>query len=422
MMGQMPPMEQNAALFRCQLRTAIWHVECNYAAQRMSQLVWRENALPEKREISNMKVFHCENCDLLAFFENRQCVKCGREFAFDAEALNLKTLNKDSQFRLCENGLKYQVCNWAAPMDDPNPFCRSCQLTRVIPKLSEEGALAAWTKLEAAKRRLVYGLLSLALPVGAKTDGASEGLAFEFLADPPAPDAQPILTGHAQGVITINIAEANDAEREKRRLSLGETYRTLLGHFRHEVGHYYWDLLIAHSGRIDDFRILFGDERADYAAALKKHYDQGAAANWNDRYVSSYASSHPWEDWAETWAHYMHMVDALETAFASGLTLKPNRRNEPALNRVEPKGKFDDLINAWYPLTCLLNNLNRGIGLADGYPFVLSAPVVDKLRFVHHVVTANNSKTIDPMKPLRAHSSAAPAKGVSDSAFANSPP
>jgi hypothetical protein len=227
-----------------------------------------------------------------------------------------------------------------------------------------------------------------------RADDPQRGLAFDFLADPDALGAPAVLTGHNNGVITLNIAEADDAERERRRLQLGEPYRTLLGHFRHEVGHYYWDLLINGSPRLEAFRELFGDDRTDYAASLKAHYQQGPRADWQQQFISEYASAHPWEDWAETWAHYLHMTDALETAAACGLSLRPRSANEPELKAEEvtrraSSASFDDLIGNWFPLTYVLNNLNRGLGLPDGYPFVLSDPAIEKLRFVHQAVAGS---------------------------------
>jgi hypothetical protein len=234
------------------------------------------------------------------------------------------------------------------------------------------------------------------LPVVNRQLDQEHGLSFEFLADVPVPpDAKetpkPVFTGHDRGIITINIAEADDAEREKRRLELHEPYRTLLGHFRHEVGHYYWDRLVADSPDLDTFRHLFGNEQADYAQALNDHYQQGAPADWQQRFVSAYASSHPWEDWAESWAHYLHMLDTLETAAACGLSLRPPRADEPMLKTTPQRRQttwpsFDRMIEDWFSLTYVLNNLNRGLGMPDGYPFVLSTPVIEKLRFVHEIV------------------------------------
>lgn len=201
-----------------------------------------------------------------------------------------------------------------------------------------------------------------------------------------------MLTGHADGVITINVAEADDLEREGRRQALHEPYRTLLGHMRHESGHYYWDLLIRDRASLETFRALFGTEQRDYGEALKAYHKEGPPADWQARFVSAYASAHPWEDWAETWAHYLHLVDALEMAAACGLSLLPHRPDEPSLAAplaVEgsPAVPFDPLIDNWFSLTYLLNNLNRGLGLPDGYPFILSIPVLEKLRCVHEVIS-----------------------------------
>jgi hypothetical protein len=293
------------------------------------------------------------------------------------------------------------VCNWAIASDDPDPLCVSCRLTRLIPDVSAPGAKLAWYRLEGAKRRLVFTLAGFELPLGPRADRGDPGLAFEFKADPKDPGAPRVMTGHAGGVITVNIAEADDAERERRRAAVHEPYRTLLGHLRHESGHYYWDRLIKDAAPLEAFRGLFGDERADYDAALRTHYEMGPPADWQSRFVSAYASSHPWEDWAETWAHYLHMVDTLETAAACGLTLKPGRTDEPALasvpvvfgSRSQP---FEPVIESWLPLTYALNNLNRGLGLSDGYPFVLSPSAIDKLRFVHDAIAGQEPEVSPP--------------------------
>jgi hypothetical protein len=354
-----------------------------------------------------VKVFHCDHCGHLLFFENIACVSCGHRLAYLPDLALVGSLDEaggdlwtspltsaaGQRYRLCHNYTAEAVCNWAVREDDDHPLCESCRLTLVIPDLSKPGHREAWYRLEVAKRRLVYTLLALGLPVRNRVDDPEQGLAFEFKADVDEPSGGPVLTGHADGVITINIAEADDAEREKRKRALHEPYRTLLGHVRHEVGHYYWDRLIAAGPLLETFREAFGDERADYGQALQTHYDQGPPADWPQRFVSSYASAHPWEDWAETWAHYLHMVDTLETAAACGLSLRPRRRDEPSLPTIPAEGlvapdtPFGRLIESWFPLTYVLNNLNRGLGLPDGYPFVLPQPAIDKLRFVHDTVT-----------------------------------
>jgi hypothetical protein len=240
---------------------------------------------------------------------------------------------------------------------------------------------------------LLYTLFDLGLPVESKSEDQAHGMAFQFLEDDPAVGA--VFTGHEAGVITINIAEADDPFREKMRVQLGEGYRTLLGHFRHEIGHHYWNRLVEPGDWLPRFRERFGDERADYGQAQQRHYDRGPPPDWSVHCVSPYASMHPWEDWAETWAHYLHMTDTVETARAHGLALRPRPVTDgdpphtPAVRttRLDPR-RFDDLVASWFPLTVALNSLNRSMGLADIYPFVLSETAVEKLRFVHEVIDA----------------------------------
>jgi hypothetical protein len=358
-----------------------------------------------------MKVFHCDHCDQLVFFENTLCVACGHTLAFLPDLMDVGSLEPAGEgpitfvspldpnraYRLCQNYVQHNVCNWAVAADDPNSLCESCRLTRVIPDLAAPGTADAWYRLELAKRRVIYTLKNLRLPIDRRADTDEPGLEFLFLADDPAA-AAPVMTGHASGTITVNIAEADDAERERRRCALGEPYRTLLGHLRHETGHYYWDRLVASPPGIDRFRALFGDERGEYGAALQQHYQQGPPSDWQARFVSAYASAHPWEDWAETWTHYLHMTDTLEIAAACGVSIRPRRAGEPALARVPASAGtagsfFDRLIAGWFPLTYVLNNLNRGMGLADAYPFVLSPLAIDKLRFVHEVIAAEGART-----------------------------
>ena len=201
---------------------------------------------------------------------------------------------------------------------------------------------------------------------------------------------QPVMTGHANGVITLNASEADVVYRETTRIKMGENYRTLLGHFRHESGHYYFDLMIAHKPDfIEEFRMLFGDERKDYSEALKKHYNEGPPKDWQSKFVSSYASTHPWEDWAETWAHYLHMMDTLETAYHAGLVVKTNKNDLNSMEILEdPIGAkdFEKFLQNWMTITFNLNALNRSMGLEDAYPFTLSNPVLDKFRFIHQIL------------------------------------
>jgi len=373
-----------------------------------------------------MKVFWCDNCGQLVFFENSQCVSCGKSLVFVPDAMEMRSfdfgaidpkssaLPNPEGWRLCANYQDHDICNWAVPAADDNPLCRSCRLTRVIPNLDIPDNVTRWFRLEAAKRRLLFTLMTLRLPVEMKSAPTDlHGLTFEFLADPApgapsTPGAAPVLTGHDQGVITINVAEADDAERERRRAQLREPYRTLLGHMRHEIGHYYWDILIQDGNRLEEFREVFGDDRADYAAALQQHYASPPSLGWQSGFVSDYARSHPWEDWAESWAHYLHIWDVLETAGYAGLRLRPKVKDAPSV-KIQPPPEdgitsFDQMIADFFPLTYVINNLNRGLGQPDGYPFILSAPAVEKLRFVHDTIAQYTTASSASLAP-----SAAPA-------------
>ena len=67
-----------------------------------------------------------------------------------------------------------------------------------------------------------------------------------------------------------------------------------------------------------------------YAAALQAHYAKGGDVGpWAERHVSAYASAHPWEDWAETWAHYLHMMDAVDTALGFGMSADAYHMTSP---------------------------------------------------------------------------------------------
>lgn len=362
-----------------------------------------------------MRVFHCDHCGRSIFFENTSCENCGHKLAYLPDLKLVGSLDpvRESErrdgtiqlwtcpsprargrtYRLCRNFVEYNVCNWAVPSGDPNPLCKSCRLTTIIPDLSQPQNQRAWARLETAKRRVIYSLMEHRLPIRSKREDAT-GLEFHFLGDSPGGPA--VLTGHNDGVITVNIAEADDVERERRRVHLREPYRTLLGHFRHEIGHYYWDRLVKNSQILNDFRRQFGDERNDYARALRDYYDHGPVANWQASFISEYASVHPWEDWAETYAHYLHMTDALETAAVCGLQLHPDRPDEPKMEKQPRKTahqqEFDEIVGNWFPLTYVLNALNRGMGLPDAYPFVLSQAAIEKLRFVHHTICCRDAK------------------------------
>jgi hypothetical protein len=300
----------------------------------------------------------------------------------------------NSSYRYCGN-VRHGVCNWLILADSPEEFCAACRHNRTVPDPSQPENAANWRKIEGAKHRLFYTLLKLRLPLSTKSEDPERGLAFDFLAQ-IEPDATPVLTGHASGLITISLAEADDSERERQRQQMGEPYRTLLGHFRHEIAHYYWDHLVKDQPLLGEFRDLFGDERQDYAAALQKHYAEGPPANWSEHFVTAYASMHPWEDFAESWAHYFHMIDTLETANAFGLRVQPKLGKgadlATAVNFDPHVATMDRIIDSWLPLTFAVNSINRSMGIPDLYPFVLTPTVIVKLAFVHDCIHANKGQ------------------------------
>jgi hypothetical protein len=357
-----------------------------------------------------VKTFVCQ-CGNTLHFINTRCLVCGRAVGFLPDVRRSSALEQEPGgrwralannrvYRLCRNQSEYEVCNWLVLEQNTHDYCVSCRLNRLIPDLREPQNLTLWYRIECAKRRLLYTLYELQLPVIGRDEDPAGGIAFEFLADPQSPEEfsdseilqHRVMTGHRTGVITINIMEAEDSERERMRVQMNERYRTLLGHFRHESGHYYWDRLIADKPLQDGFRALFGDERADYHQAMHRYYASGPSPDWQANWISAYASMHPWEDWAETWAHYLHMVDTLDTAHDFGFIIDGRRLNAiraAGIQAVSGYGaieSFDTLVTDWEHLTVALNALNRSMGLSDAYPFSVMGNVLEKLRFVHAAI------------------------------------
>jgi hypothetical protein len=358
-----------------------------------------------------VRLFTCESCQGVLFFENTHCTTCHRRLGYCAEAVRLVAWpeapagaeggaefgaatsievalggGKRERFVPCKNYTEHQTCNWLVRASDGQPYCLSCRLTEIIPDLSDAKNRQAWAEVESAKRRLLYTLRALRLPALTKLQDAEAGLSFRFLR---GSEEASVTTGHADGLITLNVAEADAAYRENMREKLGEAYRTVLGHLRHEIGHYYWDRLVKDAAPLEAYRQLFGDERASYEEAINRHYGEGPPEDWAESFISAYATMHPWEDWAETWAHYLHMVDTLETAKAHGLTVRvpgmvggSSRVSTDELTLAD----FDALMEGWQAVTLALNSLSRSMGMKDVYPFVVSQPVRDKLRFIHDVI------------------------------------
>jgi hypothetical protein len=381
-----------------------------------------------------VRAFNCQ-CGRPVFFRNSTCLACGTALGYapalaqlvplaptDTPDVWLQWQTEGPRYRRCANLHTPAACNWLVPVEEVEPqhgLCRACRLNRTVPDLNDpahpdNGEL--WGRIEMAKRRLVSALLVMGLPVASReTEDTQRGLMFDFLRTPDGGEA--VLTGHGDGLITLNIVEADDVHRERARTHMNESYRTLVGHLRHEVGHYYWDRLIADSHWLEPYRALFGDETQDYASSLKRHYDNGPPADWPMTHVSAYATSHPWEDWAECWAHYMHMSDMVDTASSYGLVVDQSRLectpfpSDVLYQNDHPQAeKYLAFVNHWAQLTMLMNGMARAMGQPDIYPFVLAHQVVTKLHFIHLVVheerhrhddgaplpSASRSQTQDP--------------------------
>jgi hypothetical protein len=326
-----------------------------------------------------MKIFQCQ-CGRRVFFDNTHCLNCGWSLGFDPQRMDMLALigsgeileaQDGSQHRYCENWRLYGNCNWLLPAESEASLCLSCEMNRVIPALGKPHNLELWTRVEEAKRRLVYSLLRYRLPF--ESDG--KRLSFRIMEDQRSnPDVLEsfITTGHLDGTITVNLAEADDAARQAIREAMRERYRTVLGHLRHEAGHFYFNVLVGEDVT-QECRSLFGDERQDYGAALEHYYTHGPANDWYQSFVSAYASAHPAEDFAETFAHVLHIDDALESACVTGLA-----------RTVSDSG--GTWIDAWVDLSITLNEVLRSLGSDDPYPFVITDAVRRKLDFVSRLV------------------------------------
>ena len=374
-----------------------------------------------------MKTFQCdcENQPIL-FFENSQCPACGRTVGLDDHFNKVEPYDLDEKsgqyfkaaqpkvrYQKCDNHANYNACNGMVNLNTHEPvadsdevLCFACRFNETIPNLSVVEHIPLWKKMEAAKRRALYTLKALSLPLRNLRQDPENGLSFDFTTDRDVSDhfvsklknAEAVFTGHDCGHITINLAEANDVARSHTKLAMGEHYRTLLGHFRHELGHYYFDQLIAGSPEKHALcKQYFGDDELSYQKALKKHYKNGAPADWRDRFISEYATMHPYEDWAETWAHYMHIMDTLETAKNFSITgstsnIAADTEEVGDLNLPQDAYFFSaqtsiaSILDTWIDFSVILNSLNRSMGMNDAYPFVLTDPVRTKLSFIHHAI------------------------------------
>ncbi|MBR7744281.1 putative zinc-binding metallopeptidase [Phycicoccus sp. BSK3Z-2] len=330
-----------------------------------------------------MRAFRCRVCDAGLFFENSVCVSCGTSLGFSRAERAIVPLDEKGRYvdaagavwHVCCN-LGLSGCTWLA--SSRGGQCSACDLTRTRPADDDEVGMSQLQVAEAAKRHLVVELDTLGLPVVGKDEDEENGLAFDLLSSVD----ENVVIGHANGVVTIDLAESADDRREKVRVQLDEPYRTMLGHFRHEVGHYYDWQLVTEGPLRDRYRELFGDERADYQAEIDRHYAQGPPEDWPERFISRYATMHPFEDFAECFAHYLHICDTVDTAAEQGLlAVSPS-----AFSSVR-----DLVVGVWIPLSTALNQINRSMGKDDLYPFVIPAPVLDKLELVASVVPGSDA-------------------------------
>ena len=334
--------------------------------------------------------FNC-TCGSEVFFDSTECISCRKRLGYDRYTGKMKALRSAAEsnlwhaadgrkYRLCANTLEYQNCNWLIPARFEDDLCFSCQFNRTLPDLSHGDNLERWGRFEKAKRRLLCTLIDLNLPLVSRSMDTQNGLQFDFIEDsrsnPNIPSEDYVLTGHGHGIITINVLEADPVAREAARVAMGERYRTLLGHLRHESGHYYYDIL-GMANMQAQFSALFGDPGLDYKTALESYYNKGAPDNWHESHISRYASAHPWEDWAETWGHYLLIHDALQTADNHGF-LQQNLQDMPLVARIQN----------WASLSHSLNELCQASGVRDMYPFVISGKVQEKLLFVAEIIAS----------------------------------
>ncbi|MFT6883621.1 MAG: hypothetical protein ACI83W_001589 [Marinoscillum sp.] len=342
-----------------------------------------------------MKIFQCGHCHFPLYFENRTCENCGHltgyrdsdrmMLTFEPSGEKLISDREQIEYKYCKNK-EYEVCNWVIELNDPNEYCGACQLNRTIPNLNNKTNFDKWRNLEIAKHRLIYQLQKIGLTLLSKND-LEEGFCFDFVA---RQDDEKLMTGHADGVITILIREADSAHREMTRMQLLEPYRTLIGHLRHEVGHYFWNRLIMNNQQaLIEFRSIFGNEEIDYSEALQAYYKEGAPTDWQSQFISKYAASHAWEDWAETWAHYLHIMDMVETAYFFGLHVKPRDTDQDSADAAFDPYTIDDfdvIIQTCVPLSFAVNSITRAMGVPDVYPFTIAPAVIDKMKFIHRLL------------------------------------
>jgi hypothetical protein len=354
-----------------------------------------------------MRIFHCDRCGAILAFAAQTCETCGSTIGYVPDQRTLRVIVPSydptvfrfdlSVYRLdraddADTAVMWRClnsawgCNWMLPVDSGETWCRSCRLTRGRPDVGRPEAIEAWMAAEGAKRRLVHQLDEFALPIEMKSESMPDGLVFDLVYLP----GEGGLTGHLGGVVTVDLAETDEAHRDDLRRRLGEPFRTVIGHLRHEVGHYYWPRLVGQTDEIGAFRRLFGDERDDYGEAVQRYY-AGAGGCWDrTRFLTAYAAAHPLEDWAETFAHYLHIVDAIDTAVAHHLV--PAGRSQSLVTDAIGTLEFADILDAWRPINTALNAIAETVGAPAVYPFEPAGATIDKLAFAHAQIAAHTQR------------------------------
>ncbi|MDM7457933.1 MAG: putative zinc-binding metallopeptidase [Paracoccus sp. (in: a-proteobacteria)] len=325
-----------------------------------------------------MQRFNCPACGSRVYFHNQACM-CGQNLFYDPETRQMTGGPDGCRMRAVIG------CNWTveASSRDSHGLCRSCAMSRVIPDLETGPNRALFAKAERAKRWVLANLSQWAWFTDADRGRKPH---FLMLSEHLVGRSEQITMGHAAGEITINITEADALIRLQRQRELGEHYRSMVGHFRHELAHFLFDRLAQAPGFIEGFRSIFGDEREDYAAALARHYK--APRDPGDAFITGYATAHPHEDWAETVAHLLHLVDFTDSFVSTGLTMpglppgfRPYEEEDTAL-----------LLAVGMAVAVAVNDINRALDNDDLYPFVLTPEVRRKITFAHGWLRAHDAR------------------------------
>lgn len=330
-----------------------------------------------------VKRLQCPTCANEVFFDSLNCVRCLTGLAVDLAADREMEMIDVAAATPCTNRATWG-CNWPAADGDDTQHCASC----VLVDPGQRGADRSMVQFQSAQRRALYQLSQLGVPWRSPSSTADATAADGDALDPARATTElrfayrsrnagdVAIIGHRGGEITLDLDEADPARREQIRATLGEHYRTPLGHIRHELGHYVWlNHVATEAAVLDEFRNMFGDERSDYTSSLEEHYARLDDGSWRDDHVSFYASAHPWEDFAESWAQLMHVHDVVETGASWGVVDLPD-------DPTDARAWLGNSITA----SVAANELARSMGMRDLYPFALSAGVRAKVEFCWRLV------------------------------------